>query len=98
MNYKMTVIIADPNTESGKSSDMLIKLFVKFSQDKNTYGNGYYVRIVDETGQFENLYDLRYLEKFDPNNKTAWLKEWALNYWNGKNGAYIVKSLTIKEA
>jgi hypothetical protein len=47
---------------------------------------------------FRNVYDLRYDASFNPNKKAEWLERWARGYWRGKDGAYIVKSLTITKA
>lgn len=42
------------------------------------------------------------LKKYAKNNaeiaeKKKWIEEFAKNYWNGKNGAWVIKSLEIKE-
>ena len=96
MNYKMTVIIRDPETEQGMSSDMVMNLTASFDYDPNNYGNGHYVGIKGGQG-FYNLYDLRYDKDFHRDAKIQWLVDWACRYWNGKNGAYEVKSITVEK-
>lgn len=96
MNYKMTVIIRNPETEPGMNSDIVMNLTAEFSSNPDDYGNGYYVGINGEKG-FGFLYDLRYNHDFNKEEKEVWLTRWAHHYWNGKNGAYEVKSLTIEK-
>lgn len=94
MKYSMTVIIADPNTSKGMTSDIVLKMTCTFGYDPKQYGNGYAVYIEDGEG-FGNYIDLRYDTSFDPDKKAEYLEKWARNYWNGEYGAYIVKSLNI---
>ena len=97
MKYNMTVIIADPNTPEGMTSDIVMKLNASFVHDTEQYGNGHYVSI--SGGEFyRQVIDLRYDARFDPNNKTAFLEKWARSYWSGEDGAYYVKSLEITPA
>ena len=94
MNYNMTALIKDPKTAEGMNSDIFIRLKVSFTHNEDDYGNGYWVMIKGDEG-FENFYDLRYDKDFHANHKMAWLTEWAENYWNGENGAYILKGVKI---
>lgn len=94
MKYKITAIIANPKTEAGMCSDLVLKLTARFTYDANQYGNGYYVTIYGDKG-FENVIDLRYDKGFNRNRKLAWLVKWAEDYWNGENGAYLLKSITV---
>lgn len=99
MKYLMTVTIANPDTPAGMSSDLVYKLICTFAHDPNQYGNGHYLRITQRgVDRYENTYDLRYNEDFDPDDKPAFLEKWARNYWSGKNGAYYVKALRIEAA
>ena len=95
MNYTMTVTIENPKTEPGKNSELLFKMSASFAHDAEQYGNGYSVRIVNETEHYENYYDLRYDTEFNPKYAISWLTSWANTYWNGENGAYRLKSITI---
>lgn len=100
MKYAMSVIINDPNTEKGMNSDLRKVMHAVFSHNPDTYGNGYYVRIVETTcygGMFERNYDLRYDTDFNPKFAIAWLASWADTYWNGENEAYKLKSITIRQ-
>lgn len=97
MNYKMTVTICDPNTQEGMTSDIVFVLNCSFAYDEDTYGNGYHLAIEGE-GYSPEYYDLRYDSDFHKDRKMAYLVDWAQTYWNGKNGAYKVKSITIAEA
>ena len=99
MNYKMTVTIANPKTPDGMSSDLTMNLKCGFSIDHRTpYGNKTYLLITDEQHNHELLLDLRYDTTYNPEKKVEWLEQWARGYWNGKNGAYAVKSLSVTEA
>lgn len=97
MNYKMTVIIADKKTPDGMCSDLTMNLKCRFIYDPKQYGNGYYVSITvgEEETYIGNLYDLRYDKTFNSEHKEQWLEKWAKSYWNGKNGAYAIKTLKI---
>ena len=98
MKYDMTVTINDPNTEKGMNSDLLFSFDVEFWCNENDYGNGYHVSIRNTTAGYElnhNVYDLRYDKDFHKAHKIAWLADWSDNYWNGENGAYKLKSITI---
>ena len=90
----MKVIIADPNTSKGMTSDLFMKLSCCFAYDPEQYGNGHFVRIKGGEG-FSNIIDLRYDKEFDRSNKDAFLEKWARNYWSGQNGAYYVKWIEI---
>ena len=96
MTYNMTVIIKDPKTEAGKNSELMFKLTAYFTHDPDTYGNGYYVKIVNDTEHYENIYDLRYDTEFSIKYAIAWLADWANTYWNGYNGAYMLESIDIR--
>lgn len=94
MNYKMKVTITDPNTEEGMFSSLYFALDYNFVCNLKQYGNGYYV-IIKSKEFYQQMIDLRYDKSFNPNNKTKWLKDWAKNYWSGKNGAWTIKTLAI---
>ena len=94
MKYEMTVTIANPNTPKGMTSDIVMKMTCTFGYDPKQYGNGYAV-FIDNGDGFGNYIDLRYDTTFNPDKKKEYLEKWARNYWNGKDGAYIVKSLKI---
>lgn len=95
----MKVIINDPQTPTGTTSELVIELKADFIYDKETYGNGHHVTIQGKKEEFlKQVIDLRYDRSFDRNNKEKWLDEWARNYWNGKNGAWSVKTLEITKA
>lgn len=103
MIYKMKVTITDPHTEENMFSSLNFNLDCKFTYNPEQYGNGYYVTITSNKffchGTDLRIYgqgfDLRYDKSFDRNNKAKWLEEWAKNYWNGKNGAWAIKTLEI---
>ena len=97
MNYKMKVIITDPETPKGMISELRYDLNCCFCYDPDTYGKKTYLSITTADGRFDNYYDLRYDENFRRDEKEKFLKYWARNYWSGKNGAWIVKSLEIKK-
>ena len=93
MKYSMQVVILNPKAE-GMDSDMFLNLKCYFSHDPETYGNGYYLHIVGDG--MEKSYDLRYNTDFRSNRKISFITQWAENYWNGENGAYILKSISVK--
>ena len=94
MNYKMKVIIEDPNTKEGMTSGLLLILNCEFDYDDKQYGNGHFVSIKGKDFS-PQCYDIRYDTSFDRNNKAKWLEDWARYYWSGKNGAWTVKSIEI---
>ncbi len=97
MNYKMKVIITDPNTPAGMISELHFNLDCRFTYDEEQYGNGHYVCIAGKEF-YKQVIDLRYDTDFDRNKKEEWLEQWARNYWTGKNGAWAIKSLEITKA
>ena len=96
MNYKMIVTITDPDTEKGMYSVLRFVLDCTFVYDSEQYGNGFFLSIKCENFEFM-FFDLRYDRTFKKSEKEKWLEEWAKSYWNGKNGAWVVKSLDIIE-
>jgi hypothetical protein len=95
MNYRMKVIITDPETPKGMVAEMMVKMNCSFFYNPKQYGNGFSLRIRSEDGRFGNDYDLRYDRSFKKAEKEKWLEKWAKNYWNGKNGAWAIKTLEI---
>lgn len=98
MKYKMNVVIADPNTEKGMTSDLHLELLATFAKHPNQYGNGTMLSIQSSDNHFNNLYDIRYDTEYHSDKQVEYLEKWAHDYWSGKDGAYIVKKLTITEA
>lgn len=94
MKYQMKVVICDPETPEGMSSDLFLDLSCSFVFDSEQYGNGHYVSISGKEF-YRQVIDLRYDADFDRDNKARWLEKWARSYWSGKNGAYAIKSLEI---
>lgn len=94
MKYKMTLIIADPNTPEGMTSDILMKLEALFVHDTEGCGNGHYL-ILSSGDLYLKFIDLRYDEEFDTNNKASYLEKWARNFWSGKDDIYCLKSFKI---
>lgn len=94
MKYKVNVIIADPNTEKGMTSDIPFVLNFDFVYDSEQYGNGYYV-VITCNEYSRKFIDLRYDKNFDSAHPELWIKHWAYNYWTGKNGAWTLKKLKI---
>lgn len=90
MKYNIAVIITDPDTES----EFQFKLNCFFCYEEEQYGNGHYVSIVGKDFS-KQVIDLRYDTSFDRNNKEKWIEHWAKTYWNGKDGAWSIKSLKI---
>ena len=95
---KFQQFIEEPDVESGMSNQMVLKLNAAFSHNPKTYGNGYFLAIADEEERFRNSYDLRYDKEFDPKAKIAYLEKWVRGYWNGENGAFVLRSIDIREA
>ena len=98
MNYKMNVTIKDPHARKDMYNVLQFSFTCYFKHDPNNYGNGYYVSILPDQKEFgSHLYDLRYDKTFNRNNKEQWLEQWAKNYWNGENGAWVVDTLEIEQ-
>ena len=96
MKYTMKVIIHDPKTAAGMTSDLLLIIDCHFCYNPEQYGNGHYVSLINRMLPFgREVIDLRYDTTFDRNNKAEWLEKWARSYWTGKDGAYAVKELSI---
>ena len=87
-NYILEVVIFNP-TEPTETVNY--KYDVVFSTDNNNYGNGTYLKIGND-----KLYDLRYNQDYHKGQEIEFLTAWACNYWNGENGAYKLKDITIK--
>lgn len=94
MNYKMNVMIKDPQTAEGMTSGLFFELTCYFVYDEEQYGNGHYLSI-EGKGFSPQHFDLRYDKSFRRNEKEKWLENWARNYWSGKNGAWAIESLEI---
>lgn len=93
MKYKMVVDITDPNTPKGMFSGLRLKLECNFIHNPNNYGNGFYLFISGE--DFHRCFDLRYDKSFNFKKPEKWLENWANNYWNGENGAWVINKLKI---
>ena len=91
MNYAMNVVISNPDSGNVVQMD----LTAEFCKNENTYGNGFYMGIENESGSFSVSYDIRYDRSFNPSDKVSYLTQWANNFWNGKEGAYKVDKLTV---
>ena len=97
MTYEMNVVICDPETPKGMTSDLAFTIDCYFAHDSETYGNGYWLSLVKRGREgFENCIDLRYDRSFHPDQKIAYLANWAQNYWSGKDGAYILREFNIR--
>lgn len=96
MKYEMKVTIYNPETPEGMLSDLMFNLTCHFAYDPKQYGNGHYLSI-EGKDFYTQAIDLRYDHDFNPNFKMGYLERWARNYWSGKNGAYAIKSIEIKE-
>ena len=96
MKYSMNVVICDPNTPDGMTSDILFKLTAVFVVDPETYGKKTWLHIHGNKN-FEAYYDLRYDSEYHRGKEKEFLQYWAHTYWSGKDGAYTVKSLEIEE-
>lgn len=98
MNYKIKVTITDTCAKENMFSSLNFILDCKFTYNPEEYGNGYYVMITSNgDGFYGQGIDLRYDKTFDRNNKEKWLENWAKNYWNGEDGAYVVDTLKIEQ-
>lgn len=93
MKYRLKVIIANPEAPE---NEVAYELLFSFVHDPEQYGNGHYASIRG-ANFWSQFIDLRYDSEFDRNNKAAWVEKWARNYWSGKDGAFMVKSLEITE-
>ena len=98
MNYKIKVIITNPNTEKDMVSELLFELDCRFHYYPDGYGKKTWLSITSEDGRFNNNYDLQYDQNFHRDKKEEFLEYWARNYWTGENGAWTIKSLEIIKA
>lgn len=92
MHYKMNVVISDPNTKKGMYSGIPFCLDVYLFNKLSQYGNAYTVDIC-----CNDCYQLSFEARCECDNVDKCLEKWAHNYWSGKNGAWLVKSLEIKK-
>jgi hypothetical protein len=68
---------------------------VEFSQDKDTYGNGFYM-IVNNCGLgYFNSFDCRYDKRLNPKKLNEYFPVFARDTWTGKNGS--ARIVEIKE-
>lgn len=96
MKYLMNAVVCDPYTPDDMNSDILFKLTAEFAVDPNTYGKKTWLYIHGNK-HFEAYYDLRYENEYHRGKEKEFLEYWARNYWCGKEGAYILKTLDIRE-
>ena len=98
MEYKMKVVVMNPNTVN---DDVVFNLYCDFVCIEKDYGNKHYLYIGSDESSSTYfspiMYDLRYNKEFDKNNKEEWLKAWANTYWSGEKGSYKVKEIDIKK-
>lgn len=64
---------------------------VTFSTANEGYGKKTYLKIGDDL-----TFDLRYNEDYHKGHEIEFLTAWACNHWNGENGAYILKDISIE--
>jgi hypothetical protein len=95
--YRMRLIITNPNVPKGIENEKHLSYCCTFIYDSMDYGNGFYLTITNEDDVYFKGFDLRYDRTFKKAEKKKWIEEFAKNYWNGKNGAWGIKSLEIKE-
>lgn len=94
MNFNLSVTISPKD----KSSVRKLKLRAVFHNNKNDYGNGFYLAIKGREGtDFERMFDIRY-EQFNPANPEPFLASWVYNNWSGEKGSWDVVSLKIEDA
>lgn len=92
------VTITDPQTPAGMNSDIIFKLIATLEKEKaKTYGNGFFLRITNDSSDYENIIDLRFEKGFEPEKLNDFIQVWASNYWSGKNGSYILKNIKFLE-
>jgi len=97
MKYTMKVKLTDPKTAEGMMSELFFTMDWEFAYNEDDYGNGHHALVKSEAFP-TTAYDLRYDNTFHRNKKEEWLVSWAKNYWNGKNGAWAVKSVEVTKA
>ena len=93
-NYRMTVTIIDPLPKNAPMVQHL-RYRCSFYYDPEQYGNGFYLSIKNDHGGYFQGIDLRYDRSFKKSEKEKWLEQWVKNYWNGKNGAWLIKNIEI---
>ncbi len=68
---------------------------VRFSEDKEDYGNGFYM-VVDNCGfDVLNLFDCRYDTRLNPKKLNEYFPIFARDKWTGENGS--AKLIHIEE-
>jgi hypothetical protein len=68
---------------------------VTFSEDKETYGNGFYMKVDNCGFGFMNCFDCRYDKRLNPKKLNEYFPAFARDTWTGKNGS--AKVVTIVE-
>lgn len=94
-SYILKVTIQNPED----TSELINFTFdVIYTTDKNNYGNGTYLNIKGrDAGRTDShLYDIRYNRDYHTGHEIEFLTAWACEYWNGENGAYILKNISIE--
>ena len=96
MKYRIAVILEDPNSDGMLVSTFGYDMVATFASNEKQYGNGTSV-VIESSAGFEVRYDIRYDNSYHLGKEKEWLEQWANGYWNGKDGAFKVKTMTIQE-
>ena len=90
--FKLDVTILNPTCD-----DVLdYRLVATFTQDYDTYGNGYWLSIRSYQGEhFERYYDLRYSNIFRRDYPEKYLLDWVTAFWTGREGAWKIMTLSL---
>lgn len=94
--FLVSVTIANPSNARAKQ----LSYVVTFSTAAEGYGNKTYMNIQGEgDSEYEESLDLRYNAGYFPNanREITYIAHWASNNWSGKNKAWKLMELKIKE-
>lgn len=93
--YILRVTIQNPED----TSELINFTFeATYTTDNDDYGNSTYLNIkARDAGRTDShLYDIRYNRDYHPGHEIEFLTGWACKYWNGENGAYSLKNISIE--
>lgn len=105
LNFIVKGIVKDPNEQKGMCSDIPFNITATFSylddSDNFAYGNKTYLGLRGTFGlnpHYSELFDCRYDKRLKTGHEIEYITQLLQDRYTGKDGAYIIKSLSIEKA